>query len=231
MSSSVSVFDWSILYDMLPLVVIFAVVLSYYKRGFLAGLVGLVGNLVSLGGAVFVSRRLSDPLFDLIFGTSVVDKISRAIAAGEADLAKVLETYVGFLPDSFRQTILVKLEAAIRLDGVSAAQRVVTEVLQPLLAPVLALTIFFLVYFLLRLAVLMIRNLMQVANHLPLLGTVNRLMGGLLGVIAGLLDVYLLFCICFAVTIITNNSLGWLNMNVLEGSVCFRLFQGMNPFI
>lgn len=231
MSFFVSTVNWSILYDMLPLVIIFAVALSYCKRGFLSSLVNLMGNIISLGGAVYVSQRLSDPVFELVFGTSVVEKISKAITAGEADLAKVLETYVGFLPVSIRQTILEKLESAIRLDGVAAAQRVVTEVLQPLVAPILALAIFFLVYFLLRLAVLMVRNLFQAANHVPLFGTLNRVMGCVLGVAAGLLDVYLLFCVCYAATVITNNSLVWLNLNVLEGSGCFRIFQQLNPFI
>ena len=57
-------FSPAILLDIALVGVVVFTVAYYMRRGFLAGLLGLVGNLASLALAWFISGRVSPTLFD-----------------------------------------------------------------------------------------------------------------------------------------------------------------------
>ncbi len=61
------------------------------------------------------------------------------------------------------------------------ADSIVENVLQPLLTPVITLVLFFLFYALLRLLVSMLVTVLGLVNKLPVIGTVNRGLGWLVG--------------------------------------------------
>ena len=67
--------------------------------------------------------------------------------------------------------------------------------------------------------------------HLPLVGGVNRLLGFFMGLLAGVMDVFLVVCGVWAVVVITGNNLSWLNQTELQDSLAFSLFSSFNPFL
>ena len=91
--------------------------------------------------------------------------------------------YAGFLPASFRASIVAACERSIGAvladNAVVLADSIVENVLQPLLTPVITLVLFFLFYALLRLLVSMLVTVLGLVNKLPVIGTVNRALAGL----------------------------------------------------
>ena len=163
-------------------------------------------------------------------------QIAANIAAGGAvDLSGIAEKYAGFLPASFRASIVAACERSIGAvladNAVVLADSIVENVLQPLLTPVITLVLFFLFYALLRLLVSMLVTVLGLVNKLPVVGTVNRGLGWLVGGGTALLDIYLVLCVVWGLVVITGGSLSVLNDTVMSGSLYYKVFNLFNPFL
>ena len=121
--------------------------------------------------------------------------------------------------------------AVLADNAVVLADSIVENVLQPLLTPVITLVLFFLFYALLRLLVSMLVTVLGLVNKLPVIGTVNRGLGWLVGAGTALLDVYLVLCILWGLIVITGGSLNVLNDTVMSTSLYYKIFNLFNPFL
>ena len=195
----------SFLFDILCTAVWIILMLRYARKGFLSSIVQLVGNGLSL------------------------------LAGGVVDLTGIAEKYAGFLPAGFRASIVAacerSIDAVLADNAVVLADSIVEKVLQPLLTPVITLVLFFLLYALLRMLVSLIVTVMGLVNKLPVIGTVNRGLGWLVGAGTAMLDIYLVLCVVWGVIVITGGSLSVLNDTVLSGSLYYKLFNQFNPFL
>ena len=76
------------------------------------------------------------------------------------NLSGIAQQYAGFLPESFRASIVAACERSINAvladNAVVLADTIVEKVLQPLLTPVIMLVLFFVFYAVLRLLVSML---------------------------------------------------------------------------
>ena len=223
----------SFLFDIICAVVWVILMVRYARKGFLASMVGLVGNLLSLLGAHQLSAACAGWVFEHMLAGGFRTQIAASIAAGGAvDLSGIAEKYAGFLPASFRASIVAACERSIGAvladNAVVLADSIVENVLQPLLTPVITLVLFFA---LLRLLVSMLVTVLGLVNKLPVIGTVNRGLGWLVGAGTALLDVYLMLCILWGLIVITGGSLNVLNDTVMSTSLYYKIFNLFNPFL
>ena len=116
-------------------------------------------------------------------------------------------------------------------NAVVLADTIVEKVLQPLLTPVIMLVLFFVFYALLRLLVSMLVTVLGLVNKLPVIGTVNRGLGWLVGGATALLDIYLVLCILWGIIVITGGNLNVLNDTVMSSSLYYKIFNLFNPFL
>ena len=97
----------SFIFDIICTVVWLLLAFRYARKGFLAGVVQLTGNLVSLFGARQFSGWAAGQVFERFFANSFRDQIAASISAGGAvSLSGIAEKYAGFLPASFRASIV-----------------------------------------------------------------------------------------------------------------------------
>ena len=68
-------------------------------------------------------------------------------------------------------------------------------------------------------------------NQIPVVGHVNRFLGLVMGVLVGGVDLYIVLCAVWALMIITDNNLWFLNESVLATSAVYNVFSGINPFV
>ena len=219
----------SFLFDIICTAAWIILVVRYARKGFLSSIVQLVGNLFSLLGAKELSAACAGWVFEHMLAGGFRTQIAANMAAGGAvDLSGIAEKYAGFLPASFRASIVAACERSI---GAVLADSIVENVLQPLLTPVITLVLFFLFYALLRLLVSMLVTVLGLVNKLPVIGTVNRGLGWLVGAGTALLDVYLVLCILWGLIVITGGSLNVLNDTVMSTSLYYKIFNLFNPFL
>ena len=226
----------SFLFDIVCTVVWLLLAVRYARKGFLAASVQLGGNVFSLVGARVFSGWAAAEVFQRFLAGSFRAQIAESISAGGVvDLTGIADKYAGFLPESFRASIVETCERSISAvlsdNAVVLADAIVEKVLQPLLTPVIMLVLFFVFYALLRLLVSMLVTVLGLVNKLPVVGTVNRGLGWLVGGGTALMDIYLVLCVVWGLVVITGGSLSVLNDTVMSGSLYYKVFNLFNPFL
>lgn len=226
----------SFLFDIICTVVWLVLMVRYARRGFLASIVQLTGSFFSLLGARQLSASCADWVFENMLAGGFRTQIAATLSQdGVVNLSGIAQRYAGFLPESFRASIVAACERSINAvledNAVVLADTIVEKVLQPLLTPVIMLVLFFVSYALLRLLVSMLVTVLGLVNKLPVIGTVNRGLGWLVGGVAALLDVYLVLCVVWGLIVITGGNLNVLNDTVMSSSLYYKLFDLFNPFL
>ena len=169
----------SFLFDIICTVVWLLLAVRYARKGFLASVVQLAGSLFSLTGARAFSGWAAGQVFQNFFAGSFRDQIAASITAGGVvDLSGIAQRYAGFLPESFRASIVEACERSVSAvlsdNAVVLADVIVQKVLAPLLTPVISLVLFFVAFALLRMLVSLLVTVLGLVNKLPVVGTVNR---------------------------------------------------------
>ena len=221
----------SFIFDILCTVVWLVLAIRYARKGFLAGVVQLTGNLISLFGARQFSGWAAGQVFERFFAGSFRDQIAASISAeGAVSLSGIAARYAGFLPESFRASIVEACERSISAvlndNAVLLADVIVQKVLAPLLTPVI-----FVAFALLRMLVSLLVTVLGLVNKLPVIGTVNRGLGYTVGALASLVDIYLVLCVVWAIIVITGGNLTVLNDTVMSSSLYYKAFNLFNPFL
>ena len=226
----------SFLFDIICTAVWLGLAIHYARKGLLAAVVQIGGNLLSLIGAQQLASWGSGALFDRFFAGSFRERIAVSLSEGGAvDLNRIAQQYAGFLPESIRRQVVEACQRA--LDGLLTdnvlvvADTIVQDVIRPLLTPVFSLVLFFLCFAALRMLISLLVTVLGLVNHLPVLGAVNRTLGMVVGALAGLADVFLGMCVVWALMIISGGNLPLLNEAALGGSLWYQLFNQINPFV
>ena len=219
------------IFDLVLLALLALVAFAYARRGFAAGLVQFLGNLASLAGALVVSRRASPVLFETFFRGGFVTSIQNTITAeGAVDVQQLIEKYAGFLPAGVKEELIRTAGTLVDSSATGLAARLVEEIIAPLLTPIIAIVIFFVAFALCKLAVALVVAVLTNVNRIPVMGTVNRSLGFVMGLLAGVVDLYLVLCAVWAVIVITGGSIEFLNDQALAQSVAYSAFSRFNPF-
>ena len=211
----------SFLFDIVCTVVWLLLAVRYARKGFLAASVQLGGNVFSLVGARVFSGWAAAEVFQRFLAGSFRTQIA--------------QRYAGFLPESFRASIVETCERSISAvlsdNAVVLADAIVQKVLAPLLTPVISVVLFFVAFALLRMLVSVLVTVLGLVNRLPVIGTVNRWLGWVTGCVASTMDIYLVLCVVWAVIVITGGNLTVLNDTVMSSSLYYKAFNLFNPFL
>lgn len=221
----------AIVFDLVMLALLLVVAFAYARRGFAAGLVQFVGNLASLIGALVLSHQASPLLFEKFFQNGFVTSIQNTLTAeGTVNIQSTIEKYAGFLPESIKESLTASAAGLLDSGAPDLAVKLVDEVIAPLLTPIIAIVLFFVAFALCRLLVGLLVAVLTNVNRIPVMGSVNRFFGFLMGLLAGVVDLYLVLCAVWAIIVITGGSIGFLNDQALAGSITYSLFGRFNPF-
>ena len=220
------------IFDILLLVLLAVVTLRYMQKGFLAGLIQFLGNLLGLVGAALLSPRVADWIFATFFKGGLTTQIQTTInQQGTVDLAALVDKYAGFLPQTMQQGLVDSASELLASGAPDLAHSLVTELIQPLVTPLITVVVFFVCFAVCKMLVSFLAAVLTNLNRVPLVGGVNQFFGFFMGLLAGAMDVFLVVCGVWAVVVITGNNLSWLNQTVLQDSVAFSLFSSFNPFM
>lgn len=195
------------------------------KRGFIDSVLGLIGGLVSLAAAILLAQKVAEalyPVFDM--GNSIQNYVSGyltnllnpeglennvfTVPIGDKENLKPLLmeaiSKLG-LPQSFTDSISDSLASAI-INGLSTdanfamlTEKSLVDVLSPVITQAIMLVIAVLATFIaIRIAVAIIEAIFKAVLHTSRsLRSINRLLGGIVGLAEGALAVIVVFTIAF----------------------------------
>lgn len=163
-------------------------------RGLAAALANLAGTIACIAAAAIFSGTVATWVYDTFLATRV------ETAAVQAVMEK-LSGFTGLL----QQVGLIEM-----VNGTAAGTvRTLTVALLKVLA-------FVVIYLVAKLIVRLIMHLTKKVNDVPVLGKVNRLLGGLLGAIEGLLVCYIIGLGVTLLISFSQNEWGWINSSIVE---------------
>lgn len=228
--------DWNlspaVLVDVILIIVVVATVFHYSRKGFVAGLLDLVGNLASLVLAWVVSGRVSPTVFENFFKSGLIDKTAEALQQqGTASVTALLENLGAVLPQQLQETLTSSLDGILNSGAPDIAQQIVENIVAPLVVPLITVVVFFATFALCKLLVALLVAVLTNINRIPMLGAVNRTLGVVIGLVAGFINVMLILCLLWAIVALTNGSLPGINDAALSGSYFYRFFSAYNPFV
>ena len=220
-------FTW-LIWDIFALVVLALAVRECAGRGFLWTVAGFVTKIASAICAWMLSRHLAAFLYNNllrdIIQSAIVRRISDQIKEGlinSADWVSALPAWMMRMvsPDTRTGDMPVTAENVI-----SAAEAFVGAVLAQPVLMILRGVFFFLLFALFLAVAKKFLWLLGGANRLPLVGWVNSLLGGILGVVWGAIILYLISTTAWIYIILSGGGAAFVNEAILSRGYFFSFF-------
>ena len=219
--------------DMVIALITIFTVIRYLRSGFVAGVLDFCGTLLSIGGAVWGAHKAAPILFEKLFRDNLVSRTEYALESSEGVLTvnEILNKISGFLPRNVIDTFWGESTGGtFDLSIPDIAQTVVNDVVQPLVMPVLTILLFFMIFIVCRIVIGFVVTALKNINRIPILGTVNRVLGAVSGLLVGLVYAYLIVCAVWTLVVITGGDIPFLQDEMLQNSFFYGIFSGIIPF-
>lgn len=222
--------------DIILLVIILISAIKCFIDGFATSVVKLIGNIAGLVAAWFVSKRWAPIIFENMFREKIVEKTYKYIQDGTRALnvQELLEEFTGSLPADFISEFTAKAEeiaAQITQPTMETAEKIVDAIVGPAVTVIIMLVIFAITVGVCSVVASLLAKLFKTINKIPVLGFANRLGGFAVGALTGVVYVMLISCVLSIIAVITENSLAFINMEVINQSKILSLTGLVNPFI
>ncbi len=167
-----------------------------------------IGDL--LLAEVLTSKILDSDVFDAV--ADVADKVGEAVPILNINAETLAQADNNVIRD-----VIISVRNANGNPG--------KAILDNLVKPVILIPLRTLIFMILFVIILLVLNLVitatSVVNKLPLIGRFNAFLGGVLGIINGVLIIFIIVIILHIVTILTDNSMVFLNDMTIDDSYAF----------
>lgn len=208
------------------------------RKGFVGTVVGFAGYAVALFGARQLSGPASVYAYDNFAHSYIAGQIETRLLELGLDQQLLDFQGIGQLMGSMPKWMTFAFSSAgLNPDALDIPQSGdVAEQLADMIfkAPVLAVinSLFFFIFF--SVLVYFVRRAsgaLRGVNRLPLVGTVNCALGGLIGVLEWAIFAYIAALLLKLVIEFTGGSLAWLNYGVFRDTYIIRIFFDFTPII
>ncbi len=210
-----------------------------WKRGFLASLFKILGFAIACAGAYIGSRALAETVYQLFLRQKLIKSVSETLVNTTSDLNMSVDAVLSNVPVWLRSFFIdffggregVQNEVgSLMSDSVhSMSVSVTDEMLYPILYTVLQAVFFILLFFAIMIVVKGLSRILKGVKHIPLLGPVNSLLGGILGIVQGVLIAVILVLVLNLFNGVTANSVKYVNQDAISQTYIFRHFYDWNP--
>lgn len=216
-----------IIIDVIALICMLVCIFNGFRRGILYSLLSFLGCIVSAALAFFLAKLISPLLAGMTadFWEEWLYKNSYELLGVDSSLAAVaLQTQ---LPEAV-QELLAALGATIPDVVDNAATALVENMFIPLTTVVLECVFFLLFAFLLT---FILYRLIRRTNHMrpSIVGSINSLLGALLGVAHGAVIVFILTTIASILITVSANDWTYFNSTLVGYTYLFNWFYQLNP--
>lgn len=231
----------AIIFDLL----LIAAILYYFgrgwRKGFLSTLVHVVGYVLACYGAYIGSRALAETIYQLFIRQKLIRSVGDALqnSAASADVSAsigaVLQTMPkmlqGFVTSFFGGVEGLTKEFGGMLSGTAetVSIAVADQMLYPIIYTVLQAISFLLLFFAIMVLVRSLSKIFRGVRHIPLIGPVNSLLGGVLGLVQGMVIIFIVVMALHLFIGLTGGNIRYLNDEAIGQTYLFRYVYNWNP--
>lgn len=219
-----SMFD----FIMILIVLVFAVV--GYVRGAIRSVLSFVGGIVSFIIAIFAGNHLSPYIYDMFFKQSINNKVAESVdSALQNGAGSIGENVTNALPDFLKGFVdssdiinsLNSVTGETSQEITNAAAEAVQQAVSPIIISIISLCVTIIAFILLKIIIGIICHLADVVNKIPVIGTANRITGGVIGLVYGILVVMIIIFIANAIPGLDESGFN----NIRESSFLVHAFS------
>lgn len=222
-----------------------AAILYYFvhgwRKGFLSTFVHVVGYVLACCGAYIGSRALAETTYQLFIRQKLVQSVSEALqnSAASADVTTSIGAVLQTVPkviSGFVTTFFGGMEGLVKEFGDTIASTadsvgatIADQMLYPIIYTLLQALFFLLLFFAIMVIVRSLSKVFRGVRHIPLIGPVNSLLGGALGLIQGAVIVLIVVMALNLLIGVTGDSIPYLNNEAIAKTYLFRYVYDWNP--
>lgn len=233
-------FGIGIVLDIIFLVVLICTIRASARRGFVRTVVEMVGWLVLVYAAFNFSKPLAGFLYENFIRESMADSIggwvmqsmSSTPAQTAANLWENLPGVVRVGFDMSQSGLQSLIESTVGAGEVEAqiANTLMQTVVDPMYILILRWIIIALIF---GVGMLVVRALAASLNRLfslPIIGSLNRTLGGVVGAVKGLIIILVLCILLALIFTFLPEGVGPINIEMLETSYTYQFIDGFDIF-
>ncbi len=201
------------------------------RKGFFAALVGLVGNLLTLLLALVLSNPIAEFIFEKFLRGGVITQVETALdtTLPMQSVEVFVQGFVDSLPSSLTahttDTIINnRLSTLFNSATEATADTVVELAVQPIMVSIMSAITFLFLMFVIGFVIQLLERFVAKLNLIPIAGPINRVLGGVLGVVPGAVNCILLYCLLVLIAAFTNNIIPVINEQAMVQSISGGLF-------
>lgn len=210
-------------------------VLVGVQRGFIRSAVHFLGSVIAACLASVLGGAAAHWLFDNFFRNAMVEKISSTLdSLGAGSATAAVEQILSSLPDFLVRALEDAGVTASSVSGEITAQTgqaavMITNYLAPVFISFLKVLAVIVLFFLFMIMVRFLASLVGKLLKLPILGTVDGLLGGIFGFLLALLSVWIVVAALTVFMPLLDASTEYQVGEALNGSLIAGTFVDMNP--
>lgn len=228
----------SIILDVILLTVLVAFIFTAAKKGFMRSLLELIAVIVALVMAYQFSPVVAQAAYDNLVEESLIETVETQldenfnISSSTEKAEIVLESIPSFMT-SFASSMGIELEEVktkITSETFSAenlATELVTKIAQPIVVAALTALFFLLLSAILMFALKWVAGLLSMLFKIPLLGTVNKILGGVLGACKGVMVIIFISTLLKLIFASGESEIS----TMVNSSYVIGLLDNINPFV
>ncbi len=227
--------SWLLL-DGIVVIIFLYFIVTYVRRGFVQSIIRFIGSVVAVVAACFASRVLSSLVYSVWIRENLIQQVQQlgnvqAVQSIDAAISHLPGILANLLYYTYGENLSSQVEAYLSSSGsvTDIATRIVDDLFQPILVGLISMLLFVVLLIVLLLVVRVVARTFQGVNNLPVIGSVNMLLGGLIGLLMGLLVMYVVTMVSGYVTALTNNGGFLLNEKTIKQTYLFRSIAAFNP--
>lgn len=196
------IFTPSLIWDLALLALILFVMIRSVGRGFVSSFIHLLG----LAAACIVAALLSGKAAAWVYDGFLAERLQTAVS------------------DTLRQKLATFAELLDRIDPTDTISASAGDALRTVMVAFLTIVAFLIIFLLAMLIVRALAKLTRNVNRVPVVGGVNRVLGGALGAAEAFLLCYLLGLAVTVLITVSENRWSWLNTAVVQQSTILNWF-------
>ena len=218
-------------------------VISCYRKGFMYSFVKTIGGIASVVLSVVFSAPAAKSVYDTFLKVRMTEGFEKMFSSiKEIDMTvfqdAVNEKFArlpGTLGDQmapvFNEYVENWFESFTRADFSSLAEDFVKSVAEPVMTGFLRCIIFLLMFLLLSFAVKLLASLFKGIRYIPVLGSLNAVLGSVLGIIEGIIHVIMLCGVIWVVLNFTGGIDGIITPEILAKTYILRTVFNVFPIL
>ncbi len=228
----------SFILDVILIAILVFFIATAVKKGFMLSLLELVAVVASFAIAFMFSPTVAQGVYDGFVEQTLLETLKTQLSenVNSSGMVENIQLTISSLPEfvvDFVDSLGVDIESisssisSADLSVENLATELVTKVAEPMVVGVLTIISFIILAIVLCIALKFVAKILSKAFNLPIVGKVNKTLGGILGGIKG---VVVLIFICTILNLAFSNGDGEFNVAV-QNSFVINFLDKINPFI